>query len=307
MSSKIKTVFMGTPKFAVPFFKKLSQLDYLDVVAVITQPDKEVGRKKTITPPEIKTTAEELNIKVLQPKSIRDETFLVELSEIKPDLIFVVAYGKILPKKILDLPRFGCINIHGSLLPKYRGASPIQSVILSGEKETGIAIMKMDEGMDTGDVIYQESLKIEKNETYETLSDRLSAFGAEIMPKYLKKYLNGEITPTKQDSSKATSCKTINKEDGLIDFNKSATEIERMLRAYTPWPGIYLQNQGKKTQIIELEAVENQPDLTKQQGEFYVIDRKLYLNCFNSAINIIKLKPEGKNEMSARDFINGYL
>lgn len=305
-NSKLKIVFMGTPDFAVPVLECILNDERLDLKAVITQPDKKTGRKKNITPPPAKIYAQKANLTVLQPEKIKDPHFIEQLKNIKPDLIIVAAYRQILPKEIIEMPKYGCINIHASLLPKYRGASPIQTAILNGDEETGVTIMKMDSGLDTGDIISQEKTKIENGDTAQDLHDKLSKIGAKLLIKTLPDYLSGKIKPCAQDDSKATITKILNKKDGEIDFNESAKNIVLKLRAFTPWPGIYTFFKDKKLKILKLK-IEDQINPLVPIGKFYETENKLMVNCKNRALVLETVQLEGKQKISGREFINGYL
>lgn len=317
LTNKTSIVFMGTPDFAVPVLESIINDERLNLKAVITQPDKEVGRKKIVTPPPVKTYSQKNNLTVLQPEKIKDPNFIEQLKNIKPDLIIVAAYGQILPKEIIEIPKYGCINIHASLLPKYRGASPIQTAILNGDKKTGITIMKMDNGLDTGDIISQEEIEIENSDTAQDLHDKLSKIGAELLMKTLHGYLSGKIKPCPQDNSRATITKIINKKDGEIDFHKNAKDIEYKLRAFTPWPGIYTffndaavpareTAAGRKLKILKLK-IEEQINPLISVGRFYETENKLAVNCWNGMLILEEVQLEGKQKISGREFINGYL
>jgi len=284
----------------------LIRSDFIDLNTVITQPDKKVGRKKEITPPPVKICAQESEISILQPNKIKDKNVFERLKELNPELIVVAAYGQILPKEIIELPKYGCINVHASLLPKYRGASPIQTAILNGDAKTGITIMKMDEGMDTGDIIAQDEIKIEDNDDAQTLHDKLSKLGADLLIQTLPDYLAGKIKSTPQDDSKATHTKILTRDDGEIDFSKTAKEIERQLRAFTPWPGIFTHFQVKKIKIFKLKTDEEINPLFPP-GKIYEAEGTVVINCRDSSIILEEVQVEGKRVMSAKEFINGYL
>ncbi|MBQ7129298.1 MAG: methionyl-tRNA formyltransferase, partial [Clostridia bacterium] len=247
-------VFMGTPDFAGESLKALYNEKY-NISAVFTKPDMPVGRKHIMTPPEVKVIANELIIPVFQPSTLKDGEALKILKELNPDLIVVVAYGKILPKEILDLPKYGCINVHASLLPKYRGASPIQWAIVSGEKVTGVSTMYLNEGMDTGDILLTAKTEIYDNETAETLWDRLAKLGAELLLKTVKGLEENSITPIKQDEKKATYAPIIKKSDGLIDWSKSAFEINCKIRGLHNWPVAFTKLNGKILKVFSAEIV----------------------------------------------------
>ena len=245
----MRIVYMGTPDFAVPALEKLAQSPDYTVAAVFTQPDKPKGRKMVMTPPDVKVCAEKLGIPVFQPSSMRSEEAYNSLKELNPDVIVVAAYGQILPKAVLDLPKFGCVNIHGSLLPKYRGAAPIQQSVLDGEKVTGVTTMLMDVGLDTGDILLKAETEIGENETAGELFDRLAVLGGELIIETLDKLKKGEITPQKQDESLATHTSKISKELCPIDFNKSAFEVHNKVRGLNPWPVAVTEIAGKTVKV----------------------------------------------------------
>ncbi|MFH0892263.1 MAG: methionyl-tRNA formyltransferase [Candidatus Falkowbacteria bacterium] len=295
---KITTIFIGTPDFGVPALCALIKDDIFDVVAVITQPDKKTGRKQVLTPPPIKLEAQKYKIPVYQPEKISRHPIA------NIDLIVVAAYAQILPESILSAPKYGCINIHGSLLPKYRGAACIQHAIMNGDKETGITIMKMDKGLDTGPILAQKSVPIEITDTAGTIFDKLSLLGAELLLPTIKNYIAGKIEPEPQDDSRASYARQLKKEDGRIDFKKSAEEIERFVRAMSPWPGAFLIT-NKTIKIIETERKTIKINKHKP-GKFFVFENKLAVQCGTDALIINKIQPEGKKIMSGEEFINGY-
>jgi methionyl-tRNA formyltransferase len=313
----MKSVFFGTPKFAEIVLRKLIKQDGFEIVAVVCAPDKLVGRKKVLTSPPVKLLAKKNNIFVLQPEKLNAK-FVNELEEFEADVFVTCAYGKIIPKEILDLPKFGALNIHPSLLPKYRGPSPIQSALLNGDKETGVTIMEMDEEMDHGKIIFNDQFSISNSDNYTTLSKKLADLSAKLIIDVLPKYIAGEIKAVEQNHSKATYCKIIKKSDGEIDWNKSAQEIYNMWRAFEKWPGIYTESTKKiKTQKalgkikfikIKLASDEKLNWGDKKSGEFFVQDKKLFVMCGDkNVLEILKIQPEGKNVMDAKGFVNGYL
>ncbi|RUM43343.1 MAG: methionyl-tRNA formyltransferase [Desulfurobacterium sp.] len=302
MEKKLRIVFMGTPEFAVPSLRALREAGY-EVALVITQPDRPAGRGRRITPPPVKVEAERLHIPVYQPERVKGNTELFEiLKEVNPDLIVVAAYGKILPDEILNLPRFGCINVHASLLPEYRGASPIQSALLDGKEETGVTIMKISPELDAGDIISQRKVKIEKSDNAQTLHDKLARIGAELLIETIPDYVSGKITLIPQDSSKATYCKPITKEMGRIDWKLPAEKIFNMVRAFTPWPSAYAEFKGKRVKVTEVEPV----DLKGNPGEVIRADRELIVAAGSGALKIKKIRPEGRKEITGEEFIRGY-
>jgi methionyl-tRNA formyltransferase len=305
MKNKLKIVFAGTPEFAVPTLKALIGDADFDVVAVITQEDKPVGRKQIMTPPPVKVVAEENKIKIFQPAKIK---FIQdEIAALKPDFLIVVAYGKLLPQAVLDIPKYGCVNIHASLLPRFRGAAVIQAPILAGDGQTGVTIMKMDAGLDTGPIIAQMKVNILPNETAETLHDELAKLGAMMLPETLKSFAAGKMELKKQDENFVTYARELKKEDGKIDWNKSAVEIERMVRAYYPWPGTHAQLKIKNEKL-KIIAVENSvlPINKFKIGEIFLSDYKLAVQTGDGALVIKKLQLEGGKPMSAEEFLRGH-
>ena len=244
----MKIIFMGTPDFSVPCLQALFDAGHT-VAAVFTQPDKAYGRKQVLTPSAVKQAALKLGLNICQPNTLRDGAALETINKYQPDLIVVVAYGKILPPEILNAAKYGCINVHASLLPKFRGASPIQSAILAGENETGVTTMRMDEGVDTGDILLQTRVAIEHNDTAETLFEKLSVAGAELLLETIQKLPQGSITPQKQDDKSATHCTVLTRESGKIDASKSALELANLVRGLYPWPAAYFQLQNKKFKV----------------------------------------------------------
>ncbi|MCK4554910.1 methionyl-tRNA formyltransferase [Candidatus Parcubacteria bacterium] len=301
---KIKTIFIGTPDFAVLPLKDLVEDGYFDVAAVITQPDKPAGRKQILTPPPVKIEAEKYKIPVFQPEQIKN--FQSEIKNLKPEVIIVAAYAQLIPEKILNMPRYGCINVHGSLLPKYRGAAVIQAPILYGDKETGITIMKMDAGLDTGPILSQSRIKIHPTDNAGTLYNQLSQIGANLLVKTLKKYINGEIKPIAQDEEKASYVGMLKKKDGKINWSKPAKEIERFIRAMTPWPGAYAQI--KSHLILKILKTEYKPISVNRykQGELFLHDKQIAIQCGKDALIIKKLQLAGKKQATAEEFLRGH-
>jgi len=299
----IKIIFAGTPDFAVPGFRALLNDENFKILAVITQTDKPVGRHQILTPPPIKTEAQKNNIPVWQPNKIAD--IKKEIKKANPNIAVLIAYGQIIPQEILDIPSFGWINVHGSLLPKYRGAACLQAPILSGDKKTGITIMKIEKGLDTGPILKQTEVKIELEETVETLHDKLSALGAEILTSTIKDYINGKIKPKPQDKEKASYAPTLKKEDGKINWQKKAEKIERMVRALNPWPGTWTKIKNEKLKIKNMESG-ILPINKYKPGQIFLHNNKLAVQCGQDALIIKKLQLEGKKETTAEDFLRGY-
>lgn len=299
----MKLVFMGTPDYAVNTLEALISAGH-NVAAVFAQPDKPVGRKHIITAPPVKVCAENHGIAVYQPNTLRDGKAEEILRKIAPDAIVVVAYGKILPKEILNIPKYGCVNGHASLLPKYRGASPIQWCIVCGEKETGVTAMKMDEGMDTGDILKTVKTQIGAEETAEELFDRLSVITAELLVNTLDDLENGNITPQKQDEEKASYAPIIKKEMALLDFeNKTAEEIHNAVRGYYSWPCAYFLLEGKRVKIIKAAAASN---TDARAGTVIKSTDSLVIACKDgTAVELVTVQPEGSKPMTAKQMLCG--
>lgn len=299
----MKIVFMGTPDFAVPCLKRLIS-DGHDVIGVFTQPDKPKGRGYELSSPPVKVCAIENNIPVFQPKSMRDGEALKILEKLNPELIIVVAYGKILPPEILFLPKHNSINIHASLLPKYRGSAPIQWCILNGESETGVTSMLMDEGLDTGDMLLSQTVKITEDMTAGELHDELSVIGAEIMSRTIKALQNGELKSEKQDNNKTCYSPMLSKELCPIDFNRSAKEIHNQVRGLSPWPVATAQLNGKKVKIHKTKL----SDISGgDSGEVVAGNGSIVVSCGDKkCIEILELQLEGKKRMCAKDFLLGH-
>jgi len=297
----MKIVFMGTPEFAVPSLQAL--IDSGDeIVAVVCQPDKPKGRGLEVASPPTKVLAERHGVPVLQPQKIKTEEFFNELKKLGPDLICVAAYGKILPKNILDLPPHGCINVHASILPKYRGAAPINWAIIRGEKVTGITTMKMDEGMDTGDMLLKKEIPIEDEDTGETLSQKLSYIGAELLIETLKLLKEGKLNPIPQDHSQATYAPMLKKEDGKIDWSKSAEEVRNLIRGALPWPGAYTTLDGKLLKIYKARisnSVGNPGEVIKSDSGI------LRVATGNDSLDILELQIEGGKRLKTEEFLRG--
>ncbi len=253
-----KIVFMGSPEFALPSLQALA--DHYPVVGVVTQPDRPAGRGRIITPPPVKALALDLNLPVIQPRRLREPEAMAQLKSWQPDLIVVAAFGQILKPEVLDLPHYGCVNVHASLLPRWRGAAPIQAALLQGDPQTGVTIMRMDPGIDTGPVLSQQATSIYPDDTAETLGQRLAALGAELLLATLPKYLTGEIQPQQQEDALATYAPMLKKGDGLLDFNQPAEALERRVRAFFPWPGTYTLVDGQVLKIIKAHAVTPDPE-----------------------------------------------
>jgi methionyl-tRNA formyltransferase len=283
--SKLRVAFFGTPEFAARFLSGLIDDSYFHVVGVVTQPDEPVGRKKILTPPPVKTLALEKCVPVYQPTKIKDEFFLKEIENLKADIFVIVAYGRILPQALLDMPRLGCVNVHPSKLPKYRGPSPMQAALAAGDTTTAVTIMKIDAQMDHGPILAQEELDIAADETVATLTDKVVILGEPLLRNTLKAFHEGNIVPREQNHDAATYCKILTREDGKIDLSGDPVILERKIRAFNPWPGTWtmVQHDGKELRVKILKAK--------------LTDGKL---------DVLEVQPEGGKPMSIADFTRGY-
>ncbi len=292
---------MGTPEFAVPSLQALIDSEY-NVVAVVCQPDRPSGRGRKLTSPPVKILAEANSIPVLQPEKVRTDEFYETLKEFKPDLICVTAYGRIIPKNILELPKYGCLNVHASLLPKYRGAAPINWAIINGEKNTGITTMLMDEGMDTGDILLKKEIEIGENDTSIELGEKLSNIGAALLIETIKKGQNDEIKPIKQNDDEATSAPIIKKDVGKIDWSRSAIEIRNLIRGTQPWPGAFTSYQDKNLKIFKAVV----DDMEGNPGEILNSNNgRLVIGTGNKSLSIEELQIEGGKRLNVSDFLRG--
>ena len=297
----MRLIFMGTPEFAAVALKKIISEEHT-VLCVFTQPDKPKGRSGKPVPSPVKLVAEEAGIQVYQPEKLRDEENATLIRELDPEIIVVAAYGQILPESILSIPKLGCVNIHASLLPKYRGAAPIERSILDGEEKTGITTMYMAKGLDTGDILEQAETDILPTDTGESLTDKLAELGAELIISTMDKLQQGTVTPVPQDDSAATYAAKLDKEMGLLDFSLPAQELERTIRALTPWPGTFTYLDGKKLKILSADVTE----ASGEPGEFTEITKKsLTVACGCDGLKIKTLQPEGKKPMDTAAFLNG--
>lgn len=297
----MKIVFMGTPDYAAKTLEVLLATEH-EIAAVFAQPDKPVGRKQILTPPPVKVLALEHNIPVYQPNSVKTSEALEILKEICPDVIVVVAYGKILPKELLELPKYGCVNGHASILPKYRGSAPIQWCIINGETETGVTTMLMDEGVDTGDILEVAKIKIGENETAEELFERLSVLSAELMVTTLEKLDKGELTPIKQ-TGESSHAPMIKKEMAQIDFSKASNEVHNAVRGFYSWPCAFFYLDGKRVKVIKTRIGEK---TNEKHGTVISNTDELVIACGNgTSIRIIELQPEGSKAMTAKQMLCG--
>ena len=304
-SMPLRIVFFGTAELACASLEALAAAPEFQVVAVVTQPDKPRGRDLRLQPSAVKATALRMGLRVLQPKRAREESFIAEVRELAPDLSVVVAYGQILPQSLLDVPKHGSLNVHTSLLPKHRGAAPIQWAILEGDSETGVTIMKMDAGLDTGPILAERRTPISQEDTSQTLHDRLARIGAQLLVDTIPRWVRGEITPRAQPEG-ATYARKIEKADGLINWEEPAELIARKLRAFTPWPGGYtfLDVGGVRRMIKVLEA--RADALDGKAGAVLAASRDgIVVGAGLGSLRITALQPEGKKRMSAQEYLAG--
>lgn len=303
-NSPWRTVFFGTPSFAIPILKALFQ-GKEEVIAIITQPDRGKGRGQKMTPPPVKELALQYGIVPLQPEKVGEVSFVDAIQKLKPDLFVVVAFGQILPKVLLEIPRFGAINVHASLLPKYRGAAPIAWAILRGEKMTGITTMLMDEGMDTGDILMQAEIPIEEGDTAEILQEKLSVLGALLLIETIERMKAGSISVLHQDSTKATYAPQMKKEDGRIDWKKGAEEIDCQVRAFNPWPGAFTGWDNRLLKIYHGKVRKG-----KSQGKtgtvVWIGADFIEVETGRGSFLIKEVQLEGKRRMAVRDFLSGH-
>lgn len=298
----MKVVFMGTPEFAVPTLQAL--IDHHQVAAVVTQPDRQRGRGKKVQFSPVKEKAAEYKIPVLQPEKARDEEFIQELEIIAPDVIVVVAYGQILPECILNLPKYGCINVHGSLLPKYRGAAPIQWAVLNGEEKTGITTMYMEKGLDTGDMIDKAEVVLDPKETAGSLHDKLMNLGADLLLETLDKLEKGTIVRTKQDDSQSCYAKMLSKEMGRMDFSRSAKELEQWIRGMNPWPSAYTTMNGKTLKIWDADVVSYEG--SEEPGTVVKVTKDtIIVAAGEGALALKEIQLAGKKRMPVQAFLLG--
>jgi methionyl-tRNA formyltransferase len=293
-------VFMGSPEFSLPSLRRLAES--FDVVGVVTQPDRPAGRGRKLAPPAVKLLAEELGLPTIQPKRVRDPEAMAQIEAWKPNLIVVVAFGQILRSNLLDLPAHGCINVHASLLPRWRGAAPIQAAILRGDQQTGITIMRLDPGMDSGPILSQRAVDILPEDTAGTLSERLACVGADLLLETLPGYLEGSITPQQQDSSEATMAPMLKKEDGLLDFNQPTAALERRVRAFQPWPGAFLPWRGEALKFLQAAVA---TDRQGQPGERFVLHGHPAIRTPDGALMLLEVQPAGKKPMPGKVFLLG--
>jgi methionyl-tRNA formyltransferase len=303
MSQSLNLVFCGTPQFAVPTLETLVEAGF-QVQLVVTQPDRPRGRGLEMSPSPVKQHALELGLQIVQPDKIKNnEEFRSRLSTLKPESIVVVGYGRIIPQWMIDLPPLGNINLHASLLPKYRGAAPIQWAIASGETVTGVTTMKIDSGLDTGDILLQQEIPIGPRDTAVTIAPQMASIGAELMSDTLQGLRAGTVRPTPQDNTKASLAPILKKEDGEIEFHRSAGEIYDRLRGFQPWPGAYTSFRGKSLLVWDAKPLQR----AMKEAELALETDRLIVGCgTGTALELLALQPQGKKRMAARDFVHGY-
>lgn len=301
----MKIIFMGTPDFAAGALEALISAGH-EIAAVVTQPDKPKGRSKELLPPPVKQCALKYHIPVMQPKRIKTPEAVAELKRYPADIYIVAAFGQILSQEILDLPKYGCLNIHASLLPKYRGASPIQHVIIDGEEKTGVTIMQMDAGLDTGDMLYKKEIPIEAADNYESLHDKLMVLGGEAIVEALSLLEQGVLTPEKQDASLSSYASLIDKSMGRVDFTKRAAELDRLIRGLTPWPSAFTSYRGRQLKIWRAEAAAGENAAARTPGEIVKVDKDSFtVAAGEGVLKIWEVQLEGKKRMSVHDFLLG--
>lgn len=302
----MKVVYMGTPDFAVDTLEAIVQAGH-EVALVVTQPDKAKGRGKKMSCTPVKEKAMEYALEIAQPERVREESFVNRLKMIAPDVVVVVAFGQILPEAILNIPKYGCINVHASLLPQYRGAAPIQWAVIDGLSKTGVTTMYMEKGLDTGDIICQSEVVLAPDETGGSLFDKLAKDGAQLLVKTLVMLENGIATRRKQDDSKSSYAKMLTKDMGCLDFTREAAELERLIRGLNPWPSAYTKIQGKTMKIYVAEVVPEDTLPEAEPGSIVGVDKESFtVRCGKGALRILNLQLEGKKRMDTASFLRGY-
>lgn len=299
-----RIVFMGTPEFAVPSLRALAEGPYM--ITVVTQPDRPAGRGGKLTPPAVKVAAEEIGLPIIQPESLRDPAFREQFAALRPRVTVLVAYGEYVAPALLDLPERGSINLHPSLLPRWRGSIPIQAAILAGDPFTGVTVIRMDKGLDTGPIVAQRSVPLSPEETQPELSARLAHLGAELLAEILPRWLEGEIEPTPQDDSQATLTHTLTKEDGLLDWTLPAEVLDRRVRALQPWPGTYTFWNGRLLKVLRARPIAESTDM-EPGTVFHLSDRKgmLAVQTGSGALQLLQLQMAGKQPMDAASLLAG--
>ena len=294
-----KIVFMGSPDFSLPSLHALTK--HYEVVGVVTQPDRASGRGREIKMPPVKTLAQELHLPFMQPEKLRAPAAMAQLNAWAPDLIVVAAFGQILKKDVLELPRYGCINVHASLLPRWRGAAPINAAILAGDEETGVTIMQMDVGLDTGPMLAQRSIRLTRDDTAGSVTRALSTLGADLLIDTLPRWIAGEIRPQQQDDTLATYAPMLKKEEGKLDFTRDADELERLVRAFNPWPGAYLELDGSMLKVHRAHVEHG----NAEAGKRLVVQNQPAVGARSGILILDEVQPAGKKPMSGKSFLAG--
>jgi methionyl-tRNA formyltransferase len=305
--TSLRIIFMGTPPLAATVLEALLAEPKFNVVAVVTQPDQPKGRDLKLQPSAVKELALKNNLPVLQPERAREESFIAQLRQLAPDLICVAAYGQILPQSLLDIPRFGCLNVHTSLLPKYRGAAPIQWAIINGDSETGVTIMKMDAGLDTGAIVSEERTAILPDDDSQTLHDRLAQIGGTLLVRTIPDYVDGKITPRPQPTESASYARKIKKEDGRLDWSQPAAALWNRVRGLTPWPGTFTILQRAEPVMLKIWKAKPAEGLHGSPGEILSASHDgIIVSCGMEALRILELQREGGKRLSAAQFLAGH-
>lgn len=304
LKAKPKIIFFGTPRFSEIILDSLIN-SHFNIIGVFTKSDQKVGRRQEWQKTPVKILAERNSIPVFEPLKL-DKSVIEQIKQLAPNMLITAAYGKIIPQEILEIPKFGPINVHPSLLPEFRGPSPIQNALLAGKKETGTTIMLMDAGIDTGDILSQKKIAINNNEKLPELSEKLAKLSAQLLLETIPSWIAGKINPQKQNSAQATSCRLIEKEDGRINWHESAQMIYNRFRALYPWPGIFTAWNGKKIKLLKINFSENNTEKNYQKGEVFRIDKNIAVQAGQGIIFLEELQFEGKSPVKIIDFINGH-
>lgn len=305
-----KVVFMGTPDFAVPILRALVEHSY-DIRAVVTQPDKPAGRKRTLTPPPVKVEAERLDLPVWQPKKVREDDVLQAIADLHPDVMITAAYGQLLPQRLLDLPTIGCINVHASLLPRWRGAAPIHRALLNGDKRTGVTLMEMVLELDAGPILSMQELRITLEDNVGTLHDKLAALGAQLLVSFLPDYVNGNIKAKPQPVDGITYANRILSGDEEVDFRNSSEQVHNHVRGLSPWPGARTTWNGQRLklwqtkQVSTKEALVDEAPLNTPGTAYRTTDGRVMVQCADGPLQLVRVQPAGKKAMNAGDWFRG--
>jgi methionyl-tRNA formyltransferase len=305
IAGMVRVIFMGTPDFAVPSLAALVEAGY-EVVAVVTQPDAPAGRGQQVRPSPVKQFAQQRGLAVLQPISLKSAEVVAQLRDLAPDLIVVAAFGQILRQDVLDLPKYGCVNVHASLLPRWRGAAPVSAAIAAGDAQTGVTIMLMEVGLDAGPILAQREIPIAPDDTAGTLTERLAHLGAALLVETLPRWLAGEIVPRRQDESLVTLAPRLKKEDGWIDWSRPAVALERHVRAMTPWPGAHTTWQGQHLKILRVALTDFQLAGEQRAGTVVAIGGRAYVCCRDGLLRLVTLQLEGRRATDDEAFLRGH-